>query len=206
VPGAGLFSELQIALTHLRHRSDPAAQQSPAVLRCAIFSVRSTGGTASETPRVHHASRRHGSGVATRGARAARYSGGRSRNATMNPPINAWSCVRRSRNHCNLSGIYSPQCSEHYEECIGAKKHLVLGLLSHTAPPTVKLICHWIIGTTVEAIIRRRCCHVGRNSFISRWQIVISIRQHCSLHWLTVLSITTEMSRPITEIAVYIVS
>jgi hypothetical protein len=28
-----------------------------------------------------------------------------SRNATMNPPINASSCVRRSRNHCNLSGI-----------------------------------------------------------------------------------------------------
>src|SRR5262249_14936476 len=29
-----------------------------------------------------------------------------SRNATMNQPIKAWSCVRRSRNHCNLSGIY----------------------------------------------------------------------------------------------------
>src|SRR6266511_4478383 len=43
-----------------------------------------------------------------------------SRNAPMNPPINAWSCVRRSRNHCNLLGIYSPQCSENYEECISA--------------------------------------------------------------------------------------
>src|SRR4029453_16163264 len=48
---------------------------------------------------------------------------------TMNPPINASSCVRRSRNHCNLLGIYSPRCSENYEECIGAKKHLVLSLL-----------------------------------------------------------------------------
>ena len=57
-----------------------------------------------------------------------------SRNATMNTPINAWSSVRRSRNHCNLSGIYSPQCSESSEEFIGAKKHLVLGLLSHTGP------------------------------------------------------------------------
>src|SRR4029450_6919573 len=57
-----------------------------------------------------------------------------SRNATMNPPINAWSCVRRSRNHCNLLGIYSRQCSENYEERIGAKKHLVLGLFVHTGP------------------------------------------------------------------------
>jgi hypothetical protein len=61
-----------------------------------------------------------------------------SRNATMNPPINAWSCVRRSCNHCNLLGIYSLVLlfiSGDYEEFIGAKKHLVLGLLSHTGPP-----------------------------------------------------------------------
>src|SRR5262245_40385627 len=28
----------------------------------------------------------------------------------------------------------SPRWSDNYEECIGAKKHLVLGLLSHTGP------------------------------------------------------------------------
>jgi hypothetical protein len=31
-----------------------------------------------------------------------------SRNATMHAPINASSCVRRSRHHCNLLGIYLP--------------------------------------------------------------------------------------------------
>src|SRR5258707_8739864 len=40
-------------------------------MRCAILLVRSTGGTGSETARVHPASRRHDSGVAARGARAA---------------------------------------------------------------------------------------------------------------------------------------
>src|SRR5262249_44170688 len=64
----------------------------------------------------------------------------------------------------------------------------------------------WIIDATVEAIIRRWGCHVGGNDFISRWQVVITIRQHCSLHWLTVLSSTTQMSIPITEIAVYVMS
>src|SRR5215813_5712533 len=32
---------------------------------------------------------------------------------------------------------------------------------------TIILICHWIIDTMVEAIIRRWCCHVGGNSFAS---------------------------------------
>ena len=59
-------------LTHCGHKLDrnPAAQQSPAVPRCAILSVGSTGGTGSETARVHLAARRRG-GVAARGARAA---------------------------------------------------------------------------------------------------------------------------------------
>jgi hypothetical protein len=45
------------AKTRTGHRQDrnPAAQQS--LLRCAILSVGSTGGTGSETPRFHHASR-----------------------------------------------------------------------------------------------------------------------------------------------------
>jgi hypothetical protein len=43
-----------------------------------------------------------------------------------------------------------------YEEFIGAKKHLVLGLLSHAGSPPkrIMLICDWIIGTMVETIIR----------------------------------------------------
>jgi hypothetical protein len=35
-------------------RSSDAAQQSPAVLRCAILSIGSTGGIRRETPRFHH--------------------------------------------------------------------------------------------------------------------------------------------------------
>jgi hypothetical protein len=58
----------------------------------------------------------------------------------------------------------------------------------------------------VETIIRRWCCHVGGNGFISRWQIIVTIRQHCSLHWLTILSATTQLSIPITKIAVYVMS
>jgi len=60
-------------------------------------------------------------------------------NARMNAPINTSSCVSRSRTHCNLLGIYFPHYSEVYEECIGAKKHLVLGLLSHTSDQTLFL-------------------------------------------------------------------
>jgi hypothetical protein len=58
----------------------------------------------------------------------------------------------------------------------------------------------------VEAIIGRWCCHVGGNSLIHLWEIVITIQQHYGLHRLTILSSTTEMSIPITESAVYIVS
>ena len=57
--------------------------------------------------------------------------------------------------------------------------------------PRKKLSCYWIMGTMVEAIIRRWCCHVGGNSFTTPWQIVITIRQGYGLHWLTILSITT---------------
>jgi hypothetical protein len=57
-----------------------------------------------------------------------------SRNTTMNPPINASSCVRRSRNHCNLSGIYPPSTARTYEEFVGAKKHLVRAA-PHTGAP-----------------------------------------------------------------------
>src|SRR5262249_39351153 len=45
----------------------------------------------------------------------------------------------------------------------------------------INRIYHWIIETMVEAIIRRWCCHVGGNNL---------------------LSITTKVSSPITEIAV----
>jgi hypothetical protein len=37
------------------------------------------------------------------------------------------------------------------------------------SPERIMLICHWIIGTMVEAIIRRWCCHVCGNNFISPW-------------------------------------
>jgi hypothetical protein len=50
---------------------NPAAQQSPAVPRCAILSLQSTGGTGSETARFHHAARRRRGGMAARGAGAA---------------------------------------------------------------------------------------------------------------------------------------
>src|SRR5262245_1154665 len=56
------------------------------------------------------------------------------------------------------------------------------------------------------AIVWRWCCHVGWNDFLGAWQIVIAIRQHCSLHWLTILTVTTELSVPITEIAVNVMS
>jgi hypothetical protein len=76
----------------------------------------------------------------------------------------------------------------------------------YRSTPRKKLSCYRIIGTLVEAIIRRWCCHVGGNDFISPWQVVISIWQHCSLHRHTVLSITAKMSIPITETAVYVMS
>src|SRR5262249_41948020 len=47
---------------------NPAAQQSPPVLRCDILSVGSTGSTGSETARVHRTPRECGR-VAARGAR-----------------------------------------------------------------------------------------------------------------------------------------
>jgi len=33
---------------------------------------------------------------------------------------------------------------------------------------SIRVICHWIIDTMVEVIIRRWCCHVGGNNFVSR--------------------------------------
>src|ERR1041384_6713682 len=61
-------------LTQLGHELDlnAAAQQSSAVPMCAIYCVESAGGTGSETARLHHAPRRRGDRVATRGAGAAR--------------------------------------------------------------------------------------------------------------------------------------
>jgi hypothetical protein len=38
------------------------------------------------------------------------------------------------RDHCNLLGIYLAPCSENYEECIGAKKHLVIGVSLDNGP------------------------------------------------------------------------
>src|SRR5262249_31914217 len=63
--------------------------------------------------------------------------------------------------------------------------------LPDRSTPAIKLICHWIIGTMVEAIIRRWCRHVGGGSVINPREIVTAIRQHYSLHWLTILSSTT---------------
>jgi hypothetical protein len=40
-------------------------------------------------------------------------------------------------------------------------------VIPHWTTPAIKLICHWIVGTTVETIIRRWCCHVGGNNFIT---------------------------------------
>src|SRR6516225_10099040 len=37
--------------------------------------------------------------------------------------------------------------------------------------PAIKVICHWIIETMVEAAIRRWCCHVGGHSFPARWPV-----------------------------------
>jgi hypothetical protein len=73
------------------------------------------------------------------------------------------------------------------------------------SPNGIKFVSYLIIGTMMEAVVRRWCCHVGGNNFVTRWQIVIAIRQHCSFHWLTVLSIAAEMSDVITEIAVNVV-
>src|SRR6516164_6645016 len=39
----------------------------------------------------------------------------------------------------------------------------------YRSTPRKKLSSYWIIGTMMEAIIRRWCCHVGRNNFISFW-------------------------------------
>src|SRR5262249_39099564 len=74
------------------------------------------------------------------------------------------------------------------------------------SPERIMLICHWIIDTLVETLIRRWCCHVGGDRFTPRWQIVTLIRQRYNHHWLTILFSTTQMSIPITEIAVYIMS
>jgi hypothetical protein len=38
------------------------------------------------------------------------------------------------------------------------------------------------------------------------FKIVITVRQHCNLHCLTILSSTTQVSTPITETAVYVMS
>jgi hypothetical protein len=47
---------------------------------------------------------------------------------------------------------------------------------------------------------------MGRNNFISPWQIVIAIRQYRSLYGHTVLSSTAWISIAITEIAVNVMS
>jgi hypothetical protein len=59
-------------MTRTGHRLDrnPAAQQSPAILRCAILWVGSTEVSGSETAPVHDAARRRG-GVAARSAGSA---------------------------------------------------------------------------------------------------------------------------------------
>jgi hypothetical protein len=58
----------------------------------------------------------------------------------------------------------------------------------------------------METIIRRWCCYVGGNNFVSPWEIVITIWQDYSFHRFTILSSTTQMSIPITEIAIYVMS
>jgi len=61
------------------------------------------------------------------------------RNATMNPPINARSCVSRSRTHCNLLGIYFPPLQRGLRRVHWSKEASSLGLLSHTSDQTLFL-------------------------------------------------------------------
>ena len=61
-----------------------------------------------------------------------------SRNATMNPPINVWSCVRRSRNHCNLLGIYSPSAASATKNPMALAIILHVGVGPIRASPTAK--------------------------------------------------------------------
>ena len=80
-----------------------------------------------------------------------------SRNATMNPPINAWSCVRRSRHHCDLFGIYPPSAAfikRALRRVHWNKEASGLGFADPYWSIGVKLICYWIIDTMVEVIIR----------------------------------------------------
>src|SRR5690348_17018074 len=60
-------------MTHSGHKPgrNPAAQQSPAVLRCAISLSEAREASGSETARRHRAHRRRGRGVVACGARAA---------------------------------------------------------------------------------------------------------------------------------------
>src|SRR5262245_24628620 len=62
---------------------------------------------------------------------------------------------------------------------------------SNCSTPGLKVIRYWKICTMVEAIIRRWCCPIGGNNFVSPRQIVTAIRQDCYLHGPTVLSVTT---------------
>jgi hypothetical protein len=71
---------------------------------------------------------------------------------------------------------------------------------------TINVIRYCRIRTLVEAIVRRWCCPIGGNNFVSPRQIVTAIRQQCNLHGPTVLSATTQMSIPITKIAVDVMS
>ena len=80
-----------------------------------------------------------------------------SKNATMNPPINAWSCVRRSRHHRNLLGIYSPSAASALRRVHWSKEASRLGF---TFPFTVG---SRIINTMMEAIIRRWCPSLTTN-------------------------------------------
>src|SRR5262245_14118819 len=70
----------------------------------------------------------------------------------------------------------------------------------------LKVIVYYKIRALVEAIVRRWCCLICGNNFVSPRQIVTAIRQHCSLNGPTVLSITTITPSLITEIAVDVVS
>src|SRR5262249_58976073 len=51
-----------------------------------------------------------------------------------------------------------------------------------TPAPGLKVIVYWIIGTLVEAIIRRWCCPIGGDNFIFRPEIITSILQHINLN------------------------
>src|SRR5262245_871381 len=89
-----------------RHGSDrnPAAQHSPAVLKCAILSIGGTGAS-SDTARIHHAAWRRGGGMADRSEGTATDEDTESWHCCRNPEIiTAVGSFRTAHGRTRLSG------------------------------------------------------------------------------------------------------